>query len=237
MKIFFLLLTLLSTLSQAETSVLFIGNSYTGQIKKTLMQLNKHEGNKIHMEFVTPGGCTLKKHFENQKTLELLKSRPWTYVVLQEQSQTPAYKDLRPSFLKASKQLNKIISAQGSKTLFYLTWGRRDGDKQNLKIAPDYTTMQKMLTTAYTQAAKEANAELAPVGLAWQEVRKTAPELGQQLYKKDGSHPSAQGAYLASLVLYCKILDLKASELSFKASLSNAEIQVIKRATQHTLED
>jgi hypothetical protein len=66
-------------------------------------------------------------------------------------------------------------------------------------------------------------------------VRKQAPELGKQLYKKDGSHPSEQGAYLASLIIYCKLLNLTPDKISYRANLSDAEINVIKDAAKKFL--
>jgi hypothetical protein len=235
MKILWLASLFFASFLQAETSALFIGNSYSAQIRKTFTNLIKHEKRPLHVEFKVPGGWALTKHLKDPKTTELIKSRQWTYVVLQEQSQTPAYSNLRVNFFNASKELAKIIKRQKATPLFYMTWGRRDGDKQNIKVAPTYFAMQKLLTEAYTQAAKENKSALAPVGLTWQEVRKQAPELGKQLYKKDGSHPSEQGAYLASLIIYCKLLNLTPDKISYRANLSDAEINVIKDAAKKFL--
>ena len=235
MKILLLTSIFITSFLHAETSALFIGNSYSAQIRKTFTQLIKHEKRPLHVEFKVSGGWTLTKHLQDTKTTELIKSRQWTYVVIQEQSQTPAYRYSQVSFFKSSKELAKLIKNQNATPLFYMTWGRRDGDTQNIKLAPTYLEMQKRLTEAYTQIAKESKSELAPVGLTWQEVREQAPELGKQLYKNDGSHPSEKGAYLAALVIYCKILKLTPNQISYRASLTDAEVTLIKTAAKKFL--
>jgi hypothetical protein len=235
MKILLLTSIFITSFLHAETSALFIGNSYSSQIRKTFTQLIKHEKRPLHVEFKVPGGWTLTKHLQDPKTTELIKSRKWTYVVLQEQSQTPAYSNLRINFFKSSKELAKLIKKQNATPLFYMTWGRRDGDKQNIKTAPTYAKMQLLLSQAYTQISQESQSDLAPVGLTWQEVREQAPELGKQLYKNDGSHPSEKGAYLAALVIYCKILKLTPNQISYRASLTDAEVTLIKTSAKKFL--
>ena len=119
MKILLLTSIFITSFLYAETSVLFIGNSYSAQIRKTFTQLIKHEKRPLHVEFKVSGGWTLTKHLQDTKTTELIKSRQWTYVVLQEQSQTPAYRYSQVSFFKSSKELAKLIKNQNATPLFY----------------------------------------------------------------------------------------------------------------------
>ena len=235
MKFILLIFAFIGFSLQAETSILFIGNSYTAQIRNTFKALTKHEKQAVYLGFSTPGGCTLAKHLKNPKTLELIKSRKWSYVILQEQSQTPAHPLLKKAFFSASKDLVKLIKAQDSTPIFYLTWGRRDGDTRNIKTSPDYLTMQNKLTESYTQIAKETESELAPVGIAWQALRESNPKSGLELYKKDGSHPAAAGAYLASLSIYCKVFKTSPEQVTFTAGLKAADIKSIKNAVQSSL--
>ena len=223
-------------LSQSDSpkKVLFVGNSYTGQIRKTITNLIKAspEGASTQMEFITPGGKNLEFHLKNESTVRKIREGKWDYVVLQDQSQTPAVFPER--FKKAAIGLDKLIDAAGAKTVFYQTWGRRDGDKMNAKLFPDYQSMQKALSDNYRSAAKRCDATLAPVGDTWAKVRKADPKLGTALYKGDGSHPSAKGAYLAACVFYATIFEKSPASLNYKSGLPENEAKVILEAVAQT---
>lgn len=186
--------------------VLMVGNSYTRGISHAFNKLAGVGKTRIAVEYITPGGKTLLWHANSEKTVSAIRSGNWDVVVLQEQSQTPAYPNTRPKFLEGCRKLSKLIAASGGRTVLFQTWGRRDGDKLNPHAAPDYVTMQNLLSAGYGEAAAAVKADAAPAGEAWGHVRKTDPELFARLYRKDGSHPSATGGYLAACVLYTVIV-------------------------------
>ncbi|MDB4438472.1 hypothetical protein N9195_02675, partial [bacterium] len=114
--------------AESAKEILFVGNSYTGGIRKMVSELvieSPHSGAKI--SFINPGGKTLEFHLKNKDTVNKIKNGKFDFVVLQDQSQFPAVFPDR--FQKAAVALNRIINQSGSKTIFYETWGRRDGDK------------------------------------------------------------------------------------------------------------
>ncbi|MDP4610386.1 MAG: hypothetical protein NWT02_04310 [Opitutales bacterium] len=90
--------------------------------------------------------------------------------------------------------------------------------------------MQKELSENYRATAKRCEARLAPVGDAWSQVRKDHPELGKQLYRNDGSHPSAKGVYLAACVFYVSIFEKSPEKIEFDRGVSEDEKQVILKA-------
>ena len=143
-----------------QPRILFIGNSYTGQIKKTVIEMiaaSPHSDAKL--EFITPGGRTLQQHLENPETVARIREGDWDFVVLQDQSQTPAVFPDR--FAAAAEALDKIINETGAQTVFYMTWGRRDGDKQNADRFPTYAKMQDALSKAYSKGAEKTEAKVA----------------------------------------------------------------------------
>lgn len=219
-----------SNAEDGTTRILFIGNSYTGQIKKTVTSLIKAspEGATTELQFISPGGKNLEFHLQNKDTIQQIKQGNWDFVVLQDQSQTPAVFPDR--FKSAAVDLDKIIDASGAQTVFYQTWGRRDGDKQNPGLLPTYKAMQKKLSDAYESTAKRCDAVLAPVGDTWAKVRKASPELGTALYKSDGSHPSEKGAWLAACVFYTTLFQKSPATIDFKGGLSEAEVSTILEA-------
>ncbi len=221
---------LFSANAQDRTRILFIGNSYTGQIRGVIQKLilASPQGGSTELEFITPGGKTLEYHLQNESTIRRIKEGDWDFVVLQDQSQTPAI--FPKKFESAAEGLDAVIDASGAQTVFYQTWGRRDGDKMNPNMFPDYKSMQKALSENYSRVAKRCDATLSPVGDAWAKVRKADPDLGRALYKGDGSHPSEKGAYLAACVFYATIFQQSPASVDFRGGLDSAEVESILKA-------
>ncbi len=213
--------------------ILFIGNSYTGGIRNTVIDLIKSSPHaKTQLTFINPGGKTLAFHLSKEETVEKIKNGKYHFVVLQDQSQTPALFPDR--FKKAALGLDKIIDASGAQTVFYQTWGRRDGDKQNPRTFPSYDSMQNALSKSYASTAKACKATLAPVGDTWSALRKKDPELGQALYAKDGSHPSKKGAYLAACVFYVTFFQEDPGKINFSSGLPEDESKLIQKLSFST---
>lgn len=234
----FLLVSLLDLLGLAEVRgaqdeplrILFIGNSYTGQVRKAvtgLIQASPH-AKKVEMEFITPGGKNLAFHLANESTVKRIQEGNWDFVVLQDQSQTPAVFPDR--FQQAAVGLDKLVDASGARTCLYQTWGRRDGDRQNSERFPTYESMQKALSTNYAAAARRCEAVMAPAGDVWAAVRKSDEALGRELYKRDGSHPSAKGAYLVASVFYEVLFKETAEKVDYREGVSPEEAATIHAA-------
>lgn len=175
--------------------VLFIGNSYTSgnDLPGVLAGMaDAAGGRKIVTDQETPGGYTLNQHFKDGKAAQKLRSQKWDVVVLQEQSLMPVGN--LQLMHQSARKLHEQITPSGARTVFYLTWARQ---KQ-----PE---MQPKLSEAYLDIAKELDAGVAPVGMAWQRALADDPNL--VLHADDGSHPNAAGTYLAACVFYATLLD------------------------------
>lgn len=214
-KIVLIALIALSSICFAQTkSILFIGNSYTysnGGVDVMLKNIALAEGDTLETEAFTVGGAKFSDFCNNPETFNRIRSRAWDYVVLQEQSQLPSFP---PSQVEAecypfAKQLCDSIRANDSCTqiLFFMTWGRENGDQSNCANYPPlctYDGMQQRLRESYVQMADDNNAIVVPVGLAWKYVRDHYPEIN--LYQSDESHPTVEGTYLAAMTFYEAIL-------------------------------
>ncbi|SET98931.1 SGNH/GDSL hydrolase family protein [Stigmatella erecta] len=186
------------------TRVLFIGNSYTSvnDLPGMLAAFVEHlmPGLPFSTEAIAPGGATLRSHLRQGVASQRIRDGGWQYVVLQEQSQLGGMHIDGEAFLgppeaifyPAARQLVAQAMAAGAKPLLYMTWSRRE----NLSA-------QRLLTHAYASMASELGAGLAPVGVAWERVRRERPAL--ELYAEDGSHPAPAGTYLSACVMFSSL--------------------------------
>ncbi len=217
--------------------ILFIGNSYTHALRSVMPALLKAQGHKTTVEFVTPGGAQLIKHLNTPKTVKLIKNGHWDVVIFQEQSQTPACPGrLRKLFMKGASGLHELTKENDSKMVFFNTWGHLNGDKRN--FADDtYWQMQKRLNEGYNAAANKFDAQLAPVGNAYNELKKTNPRLWTELYQADGSHPSRTGAYLAAIVIYSGLYGVDPQKIHFNGGLNESVATQLKSSAARTLKE
>ncbi|MFT5021332.1 MAG: hypothetical protein ACI9CU_002741, partial [Polaribacter sp.] len=188
------LITIYAVFSQ-ETSVLFLGNSYTNtqNLPATLYNLALEGGDTLIYDSNTPGGYTLNGHSTNATSLSKIASRDWDFVVLQEQSQMPSFGDAQVAaevFPYAEILVDSIRSNyECSEPVFFMTWGRRDGDQSNCAGFPalcTYEGMQERLRNAYLQMTFDNDVTVGPCGAAWQQMALNNTQFFTGLYANDG---------------------------------------------------
>lgn len=230
-----LLLLLAATTARADepprVKILMLGNSYTQGVKGPFEAMLRAGGidPSTALRVVVHGGYTLAQHEAEPLCGKMIATGRWTHVVLQEQSQHPAYAPtLRARYVRAVKSLESRITAANAKTVLFTTWGYLDGDKRNPTVAPDYATMQKLLSEGFREAERQVPRPLvvAPIDVAWAAVRKRDPALGKRLYAADGSHPAAAGAHLAAWILYRTIVGKDPKPLRAK-QMSEADAKIL----------
>lgn len=241
----FLLFLLLSSFTlvhaQQTKRVLFLGNSYTNynNLPVLIDNLANAAGNDIIRDSNTPGGYTFNQHANSATTLTKIKAQDWDFVVLQAQSQEPSFSPAQVAnqTYPYAAILNDSILANNPCTepLFYMTWGRKNGDVSNCGSYPPictYDGMQQRLRESYLEMAQANDASVAPVGVAWKIVRDLYPTI--ELYNPDESHPSLAGSYLAACVFYASIFRESAVGNSFVSNLDSLtayRLQSIASAT------
>jgi hypothetical protein len=173
--------------------VLFIGNSYTyvNELPQMIAELAKAGGQRpLVYDKETPGGCTLEKHWKDEKAVKKIAGSNWDYVVLQEQSLRPLTN--RGLMFEYAGKLDGEVKKHHAATLLYQTWARQDAPEK-----------QAELSKAYYDLGKELKAQVVPVGAAWEKALKENP--GLALHGADKSHPSKAGTYLAACVFYAAL--------------------------------
>ncbi len=190
-----------------QARVLFIGNSYTyfNNLPDMFSQLatSATPSKTVAAQRVVQGGATLKRLWEDGGALKVLQQSKWDYVVLQEQSTLPITDPA--TMYKYARMFDAEIKKTGAKTIFFLTWARQNQSENQAK-----------LNDAYFAIAKELQATVAPIGIAWARAFKEDPKL--VLHNEDQSHPNAAGSYLAACVLYATIFKKSPENLNGKLS-------------------
>jgi hypothetical protein len=222
--------------SKKGLRVLFVGNSHTASndMPEMVHQLAEAAGDELPLLFEgeLPGGFRLKEHSESDNVANLLKEIRWDYVILQEQSQHPSFsrfqraRDMDP-YVEA---LDDKIKAAGGRTVLFMTWGYKDGDQMNV-AGDSYAAMQQRLREGYQDIATKLSIQVAPVGLAWQEVLKRRPQF--DLWDADGIHPSLKGSYLSACVFYAVLYGKDPTGNSFTANLERSEARLLQQAAAH----
>ncbi|MBT8196295.1 MAG: T9SS type A sorting domain-containing protein [Bacteroidia bacterium] len=158
----------------------------------------------------TPGGYTLEGHSTNANSLNKIMQGDWDFVVLQEQSQRPSFPigQVQNDVFPYATFLDSVINANNTcgETMFYMTWGRKNGDASNCVAWPPVCTYQEMdslLHLRYMQMANDNDAVVSPVGALWNYLRINHPSI--ELYSPDESHPSVEGSYAAACSFYTTI--------------------------------
>jgi hypothetical protein len=202
----------------AALRVLFIGNSYTfyndlEHLYADLRAADAPSREVVVARYARPG-YRLEQHLADVQTEAselqgLFESRcggtePWTFVVLQEQSQIPGFPAQTPEFqasVAAARAWGERVRGCGATPVLFETWGRLRGDEANPELFPDFSTMQDRLDEGFTAMREAGTLTSASVGGAFRWLSGRPDFDFAQLYSGDGSHPSLAGSWLAALVL------------------------------------
>ena len=189
---------------------LFLGNSYTfyNDLPQMVKEIATSMGDTLLVDSNTPGGATLSVHAQaNSQSLQKIAEKNWDFVVIQAQSQEPSFHpaQVESQTYPYAEQLVNAIESNYSCTepLFFMTWGRKNGDQMNAQNYPPiatYSGMQQRLRESYLEMGYTHNASVAPVGMAWKKSINDNTDF--ELYTPDESHPNLAGSYLSACVIY-----------------------------------
>lgn len=246
MKKAFLIFTILLTnisFSQVNLNqtkkVLFIGNSYTyvNNLPELTRVLALSASDTLVYDSNTPGGQTFQGHFADATSTGKIAQGIWDVVVLQEQSQRPSFPDeqVEVEVFPYARKLDSLVRLANpcTETMFYMTWGRKNGDAANCGFFPPlctYQGMDSLLYLRYMQMTEQNEAVVSPVGALWHYLRDTHPEI--ELYSSDESHPSLAGSYAAACSFYSTIFSESPLLITDNSTLDPAQALIIREAAK-----
>lgn len=225
-----------------SSRVLFIGNSYTSvnNLPELISQIYSSTGESMEYVMSAPGGCTFQQHCS--VSLPYIQQGNWDYVVLQEQSQLPSFPESQ--FMQESypyaQELCSLIRQYNpdAKIVFYMTWGRKNGDPQNGQYYPPLNTyegMDSLLHARYLIMAEDNDACVSPVGAVWHSIRDQYPDM--ELYQSDGSHPSYFGSYVAACSFYTSFTGRNPLDIQWNGTLDGPSADIAKNAAKRVVYD
>ena len=176
----------------ADINILFMGNSHTlfNDVPATVVALVRAGRPGKSVNGVTaPGSMFLEERISHQATLDLLKSRQWSAVVLQAQKTSSSWQFSYP--IEPSIALVKMSREQSAIPVLFPEWARAGLVESHL------------IYDVHTMIAKSQPACIAPIGQSWD--LSLARQPGLILHNADGNHANANGAFLAALVLYATL--------------------------------
>ncbi len=231
--------------TQKDTiNVLFLGNSYTGvnNLPKMVHDVASSAGTVINYDSNTPGGYTLQLHSTNATSIQKIKAGDLDFVVLQEQSQLPSFptNQVQTDVYPYAVALNSMINSNNpcAETVFYMTWGRKNGDSGNCPNWPPvctYDGMDSLLNLRYTTMANANSAILSPVGALWHYLRDNRPDI--ELYSADESHPSLAGSYAAACSFFSVLTRKDPTLITDDLGLPPHEAEIIRTVAKAVIYD
>jgi hypothetical protein len=128
--------------AQNETSVLFIGNSFTFMNSMPFMfrDIAESQGKKVFVDTVVEGGKDFDYHAHSEETYRAIKSRKWDYVIIQGHSNELAQPEsiVNKKSLPFAKQIVDSIQGNSSCTqvVLYLKSLNTFGTVKQYKYSP-----------------------------------------------------------------------------------------------------
>lgn len=201
-----------------------------------LMDMATQAGDSVYQIVSAGSGQSLANHAApGSPSMNEIATGAYDIVVLQEQSQIPSFTDAEVNtyFFPYLKTLDSAIKAANpcTKTLLYMTWGRKNGDDMNCASWPPvctYAGMDSLLRKRYLEAAVSNNCMVAPAGAVWRYIRKHYPEIN--LYEPDNSHPSFEGSYAVAACFYSAIFKKSPGSFNLNYHLPDSTVRKIKAA-------
>lgn len=234
----------LSVMAQEPKNVLFIGNSYTevNNLPALVQHVAESAGERITYRASTPGGCTFAQHCVNQ-SMALIQEGGWDYVVLQEQSQAPAFPlgQVQQECFPYAQQLVQAVYRYNpdGEPMFYMTWGYRNGDERNGAIYPPigtYEGMDSLLYERYMYMARTFDASVCPVGRVWRKIRNEHGDI--DLYQSEyDNHPSLTGSYAAACAFFTMIFHRSPLDITYNPGINDAHASIIRQVVKDVVYD
>jgi len=199
---------------QEPLRVLFIGNSLTAtnDLPAVVATLAKALGpSEIEYRTIAPGGTSLEDHWNAGEVPQVLASGDWDAIVMQQGPSALA--ESQVNLREWAVRFADAARARGVRPALLTVWPEQDRSEAFPGVIQ-----------SYANAARAADAELYPAGVAWKAAWRRNYRL--PLYGPDRFHPSTLGTYLTALVVLAGLTDEPPIDLPFRIDRPGFELEV-----------
>jgi len=165
----------------------------------------------------------------------------WDFVVLQGSNRLSLnLNQVEAEVFPFAHYLDSVINVYNpcGETIFYMTWGLKNGDVINCPVSPavcTYEGMDNLMRMHYMAMADINRAVVSPVGAVWKYIRQHYPSI--ELFVTDGIHPSQAGSYAAACSFYAAIFRKDPLLITYDFTLNSADAENIKAAAKLVMYD
>jgi hypothetical protein len=211
---------------EAPDKVLFVGNSFSfynnglhTHYRALVRASNAGDKAERRIRMLTISGARLPEHRAGLNAM--LDADNWDVVVLQGHSRGPIEEATARAFRDAAREFVGRIREHGAEPVFFMTWAYVN--------APEMTDA---LEAAYSGIARELDARVAPVGIAFANAARERPDIA--LHTDDDRHPSLAGTYLAACVFYSVLQGDSPEGIDYDAGLDPEVVQYLQQLAWET---
>ena len=224
------------------TRVLLIGNSYLyyndslhNHVKRMASErFSDMASRDFQYKSATIGGARLQHH-----DIEWLLTpgkigvdRPFQAVIMQGGSFEPLTTDTRKVFVDTATRYAAKVRVVGGKPFLYMT---------HAYVSPHRRAeagMTDLISDTYRHAGREAEAEVIPVGSAFERSYKERPDFPLHM-AFDGTHPNLRGTFLGAYVTFFTLYGDAVDTLDYDyfGRISADEISYLQRIAKETVAD
>ncbi len=231
-----LLLPLLAIAASAQAiDILSLNNSLIDYNNQPAMfnAMAAAMGKDARWQARTQLGRTLIFHFNDPLSHDMAMSRPWHFIILQEQSALPrtAEEAFAQSVLLWKKALLDKYPESTPTIILPMNWAYSDAD--------DIKAQTAKLKRSYLNAARDIpGVVVSPVGLAYEMIyNRDEADAFAELYT-DNRHPTLAATYLAACLEYAVIFGESPEKITFvPEGLDGKKAAHMRRIAADTLAD
>lgn len=209
--------------------VLFVGNSFTyynnslhNHFRRLVAQSGYDFKKPTRARIMTISGGHLPEHAGGLP--HVVAAEDWDVVVMHGHSLGPISEATAGPFRDAARNYSALIRSEGARPVFFMTWAYTG--------RPEMTAQ---LDQAYTAIGRELEAEVVPVGLAFERVTNDKPDIALRV--ADARHPTLAGTYLAACIFYAALMKQSPQGLDYTAGLDPAVADYLQGVAWTTLVD
>lgn len=170
-------------------SILFIGNSltYCNDLPKLLVSIGRDSGLEIKTEMIAYANYALEDHLKDGRIQQLIATKKYDFVVVQQGPSSQP--DGRAMLLNDGARIKNLCTKNNTQLAFFMVW----------PAVANFDNFDGVIKN-YTDAARETNSLLCPVGKVWKEYFSATNDYSY--YGPDMFHPSAKGSKCAALIIF-----------------------------------